>query len=81
MCRQPFARYHFDFANGRVLAGLSSRGRGCKSRHEVIEIIADVSGLCFTLNLRLGAERKRNYELLYPFTLFRSIFNQNAMLA
>lgn len=67
LCRRPIIRYPFDFANGRVLVGLWSKGRGCRAHHVVFDIQRDDRSRTLVLNLRLVAEGNCNYELLRPF--------------
>ncbi len=65
LCRRPVERVPFDFADGYVLAGLWSAGRGCTARHEVIA--ADRDGGTISLRLRFITEGSCNYELVRPF--------------
>ncbi len=67
LCRRPVERVPFDFSEGQVLAGLWSRGMGCKARHEVIDWARDDAARTFSMNLRLVIEGDCPYELVRPF--------------
>lgn len=67
LCRRPVARGTFDFANGRVLAGLWSRGDGCVARHDVIAIERDDDARAIRFEVRFVTEGACNYELVRPF--------------
>lgn len=65
LCRRPVERVPFDFADGYMLAGLWSAGRGCTARHEIIA--ADRDSGTISLRLRFITEGTCNYELVRPF--------------
>jgi hypothetical protein len=67
LCRHPVARNPFDFSNGRVLAGLWSKGIGCTARHDVLEVLQDDAAKSLQIRLRFVTEGDCNYELLRPF--------------
>lgn len=67
LCRLPVTRGEFDFSDGRILAGLWSRGMGCKAHHEVKTIRRDDAAQQFILTLTLVTEGSCNYELVRPF--------------
>lgn len=67
LCRQPVARYPFDFSSGRVLAGLWTRGNGCAARHEVTAYQRDDAAKTLTLTLRFIPEGDCPYELVRAF--------------
>jgi hypothetical protein len=67
LCRHPVPRQPFDFAEGRVLAGLWSAGRGCTAHHEVLSIERDDSARTLTIHLRLITDGACTYELVRPF--------------
>ncbi len=67
LCRRPVTRYAFDFANGRVLAGLWSKGTGCTARHDVLSINRDDSARTLLIRLHFATEGDCNYELVRPF--------------
>jgi hypothetical protein len=57
----------FDFANGRVLAGVWSAGRGCKARHDVDRFERDNEAKTIAIDLTLVIEGDCPYELVRPF--------------
>lgn len=67
LCRHPVARNSFDFANGRVLAGLWNYGTGCTARHDVLAINRDDAAKTLTIQLQFVTEGACNYELIRPF--------------
>lgn len=67
LCRQPVIRSAFEFAGGRVLAGLWSRGTGCTARHDVLGIDRDDDIKQIIIRLRFVSEGDCNYELVRPF--------------
>lgn len=67
LCRRPIQRAPFDFADGQVLAGLWSAGRGCTARHEIVGAGRDGTAGTITLRLRFITEGECNYELVRPF--------------
>ncbi|MCU0513638.1 MAG: hypothetical protein MUE40_13845 [Anaerolineae bacterium] len=67
LCRQPVTRYPFDFEDGRVLAGLWSRGAGCTARHDVLSYTRDAAAQSITVRLRFVTEGDCPYELVRPF--------------
>jgi hypothetical protein len=67
LCRQPVIRNPFEFAGGRVLAGLWSRGTGCTARHDVLGIDRDDDIKQLLIRLRFVTEGDCNYELVRPF--------------
>lgn len=78
-CRHPVRRAAFDFGGGnvapRAIAGLWSRGRGCVARHEVTAVERDDVARTFILRLRFIPEGECNYELVRPFWVSISGFN------
>ncbi len=67
LCRRPVRRYPFDFSEGRVLAGLFSRGVGCTARHEVLGWERDAYANRFVIRLRFITEGDCPYELVRGF--------------
>ncbi|MDX2163550.1 MAG: hypothetical protein SF162_19705 [bacterium] len=67
LCRRPVRRETFDFADGRVLAGVWSRGYGCTARHDVIRIDRDDTARRYAIELDLVVEGTCPYELVRPF--------------
>lgn len=67
LCRHPVQRNTFDFSKGRVLAGLWSRGKGCKARHDVTGIERDDGKKTLTIHLHFVTEGDCDYELVRPF--------------
>ena len=69
LCRQPVQRHGFDFAGGRVLAGLWSATRGCTAQHQVVQWQRDDDARRITLQLRLHSAGDCDYELVRPYWL------------
>lgn len=67
LCRRPVKRGTFDFANGRVLAGVWSAGRGCKARHDVDSFERNNEAKTIAIDLTLVVEGDCPYELVRPF--------------
>jgi len=67
LCRQPVTRYPFDFSNGRILAGIWSRGEGCSAYHVVDNVVRDDTARTFFIFLRLVEVGDCTYELVRPF--------------
>ena len=67
LCRHPVQRFPFDFASGRVLAGLWSAGTGCTARHDVLGVERDDSARTLTIRLHFVTEGDCPYELVRPF--------------
>ena len=67
LCRRPVQRHGFDFAGGRVLAGLWSATRGCTARHQVVQWQRDDDARRITLQLRLHSAGDCDYELVQPW--------------
>lgn len=67
LCRQPVARNSFDFSDGRILAGIWSRGEGCSAHHEVENVVRDDTARTFFIFLRLVVEGDCTYQLVRPF--------------
>lgn len=67
LCRRPVTRNGFDFASGRVLAGLWSAGTGCTARHDVLSIARDDATKTLLIRLNFVTEGDCNYELVRPF--------------
>lgn len=67
LCRRPVQRYDFDFSEGRVLAGIWSRGMGCTAQHDVLDYQRDDANRRIRLSLRLRTEGDCPYELVRPF--------------
>lgn len=67
LCRRPIERGTFDFAGGRVLVGLWSRGQGCSMRHDVLNVERDDVARTFIITLRPITEGECPYELVRPF--------------
>ena len=67
LCRRPVQREAFDFAEGRVLVGLWSRGVGCQAFHEIEQVIRDDAARTFTIALRFVTAGGCGYELVRPF--------------
>ena len=67
LCRHPVERPAFDFSDGRVLAGLWSRGRGCVAGHQLIAFIRDETARTINIHLRLIVEGACPYDLVRPY--------------
>ena len=67
LCRLPVARNAFDFSDGRILAGLWSRGRGCDANHDILNVQRDDAGRRISIDLRFTTDGDCNYELVQPF--------------
>ena len=67
LCRHPVQRNSFDFSNGRVLAGLWSKGIGCTARHDVLDVQQDTAAKFMFIRLKFVTEGDCNYELVRPF--------------
>lgn len=67
LCLRPVVRHPFDFSDGRVLAGLWSRGGGCRARHDIIAYDRDDSARSIRLLLHFVTEGDCPYELVRPF--------------
>jgi hypothetical protein len=67
LCRRPVQRETFDFAEGRLLVGLWSRGVGCQALHEIEQVIRDDAARTFTIDLRFVTAGGCGYELVRPF--------------
>jgi hypothetical protein len=67
LCRHPVARSRFDFSDGRILAGLWSRGQGCTARHDVEGVTRDDTARTLFIFLKLVVEGNCDYELVRPF--------------
>ena len=67
LCRRPVPRAAFDFSGGQVLAGLWSRGSGCKARHDIEAYERHEAARQVSLHLRFVTEGDCPYELVRPF--------------
>ncbi len=67
LCRHPVERHPFDFAGGRVLAGLWSAGQGCAARHDLLSFERDDAARAISIRLALVLEGDCPYELVRPF--------------
>lgn len=67
LCRRPVTRATFDFADGRVIVGMWSAGRGCTAHHEILHFVRDDEALSIDISLRLVIEGNCPYELVRPF--------------
>jgi hypothetical protein len=67
LCARPVARAEGDWSEGRVLAGLWSRGEGCTARHTITHMVRDEADRQITLTVRLETEGACPYELVEPF--------------
>ena len=67
LCRRPVERVPFDFADGRVLAGLWSTGIGCTARHDVRAVDRNDTEKTLVLRVKFTAEGDCPYELVRPF--------------
>lgn len=67
LCRRPVERASFDFSGRRVLAGLWSKGIGCKARHEVLSTQRDDVAKTMTITLQFVTEGDCPYELVRPY--------------
>lgn len=67
LCRRAVQRGAFDFANGRVLAGVWSAGFGCVARHNVDAFERDNEAKTILIRLTLMIEGDCPYELVRPF--------------
>ena len=67
LCRRPAQRHTFDFSNGRVLAGLWSKGHGCAADHRLLAFNRDDNARTVDIRLRLVIEGDCDYELVRPF--------------
>jgi len=66
LCRRPVERTPFDF-DGRILAGLWSRGTGCTARYDILDVTRDDTAQAITFRLDFVTAGDCNYELLRPF--------------
>ena len=69
LCRSPVERKPFDFETGRILAGLWSRGTGCKARHEIQSMTRDDDAKEVTITVHFITEGDCGYDLVRPFWL------------
>lgn len=67
LCRSPVKRYPFDFANGRILAGIWTYGTGCKARHDILDYQRNDNEKKITIVLKFVTEGDCSYELVRPF--------------
>lgn len=67
LCRRPIIRNPFDFVNGRILAGLWTRGTGCTADHQVLDVVRDEAEKIITIQLKFISEGDCPYELVRPF--------------
>lgn len=67
LCRQPVERYEYEFAEGDVLAGFWSVGRGCRADHEILAVQRDDDERTLSIQTRFITEGLCNYELVRPF--------------
>ncbi|MBL8147520.1 MAG: hypothetical protein JNL34_14155 [Anaerolineae bacterium] len=80
-CRRPAARGTFDFGGangqpGRALAGLWSKGIGCTADHAVENVTVDDAARTLTVRLRLVVEGDCPYELVRPFWIGITGYNE-----
>lgn len=69
LCRRPVERRPFDFADGRVLAGLWSYGYGCTARHDIQSVERDDAARRITITAAFSVEGDCPYELIRPLWL------------
>jgi len=67
LCAHPVQRHSFDFAYGRVLAGLWSAGRGCSAYHQPIAFDRNDVERTITIRLQWVVVGACDYELVRPF--------------
>ena len=68
-CQRPLPAPHFDFAAGRILFGLWSRGEGCGARHLLTQYERDDAAGRITVRARFVTFGDCPYELLQPLWL------------
>jgi hypothetical protein len=67
LCREPVTRIPFEFANGRVLAGLWRAAEGCSASYDGVDVKRDDTAKTIAIELRLVVEGTCGYELVEPF--------------
>lgn len=79
-CRRPSARGGFDFGGdprpARALAGLWSRGLGCTADHVIDAVEIDPTARTFTVRLRFVTAGDCPYELVRPFWIGITGYNE-----
>jgi hypothetical protein len=76
LCRQPVGRGQFNFDDGKILAGLWSKGTGCTAHHEVDNVRRDDTARTLFIFLRFVTEGNCTYELVRPFWIALDGLNQ-----
>jgi hypothetical protein len=67
LCRHPVKRGTFDFSAGSVLAGVWSKGVGCKARHDQVKVKTNENKKQVRIVLDFVTEGDCNYELVRPY--------------
>jgi hypothetical protein len=69
LCRQPVERLPFDFSTGDVLAGLWTRGSGCKASYAISDYQRDDNARTIRIQAFFATEGACPYELVRGFWL------------
>jgi hypothetical protein len=67
LCRHPVKRGTFDYSNGSVLAGIWSKGIGCKARHDLMKTKINEAKKQVKIVLDFVTEGACSYELVRPY--------------